>query len=73
MKRNETRDTSTDKTCTISVVPTFAPSMTARAGTRSTRPPAANAVVINPVAVLLWRRAVTPRPAKKALNRLPSA
>jgi hypothetical protein len=62
-----------DRTCTISVVPTFAPSMTASAGMRSTSPPAANAVTISPVAVLLWRIEVTPKPARKAFNRLPSA
>ena len=42
-----------DSTWTISVVPTFAPSMIASAGTRLTRPSAASDVVINPVAVLL--------------------
>jgi hypothetical protein len=42
-----------DSTWTISVVPTFAPSMIASAGTRVTRPSAASDVVINPVAVLL--------------------
>jgi len=42
-----------DSTWTISVVPTFAPSMIASAGTRLTRPSAARDVVINPVAVLL--------------------
>jgi hypothetical protein len=71
--RNETRDTSKDSTWTISVVPTLAPSMTASAGTRSTSPPAANAVTISPVAVLLCRIEVTPKPARKASNRLPSA
>jgi hypothetical protein len=73
MNRNETRDTSNDSTWTISVVPTLAPSMTASAGTRSTSPPAANPVTINPVAVLLWSIDVAPRPARKALNRLPRA
>jgi hypothetical protein len=73
MNRNETRDTSNDSTWTISVVPTLAPSMTASAGTRSTSPPPAKAVTIRPVAVLLWSIDVTPTPARKALNRLPSA
>ena len=36
--------------------------MTASAGTRSTSPPAAKAVTMRPVAVLLCRIAVTPRP-----------
>ncbi|MNR20509.1 hypothetical protein D3C85_1373520 [compost metagenome] len=44
---------SKDSSWTISVVPTFAPSMAARAGTRPTTPPAAKPVIINPVAVLL--------------------
>jgi hypothetical protein len=73
MSRNATRDTSNDSTWTISVVPTLAPSITANAGTKSTSPPAANAVTIRPVAVLLWSIDVTPTPARKALNRLPSA
>ena len=64
---------SKEKNCTISVVPTLAPSMTARAGTRSTRPPAAKPVIMRPVAVLLWSTAVAPRPAAKALNRLLNA
>ena len=51
--KNETRETSNDSTWTMSVVPTLAPSITASAGTRSTSPPAANAVTISPVAVLL--------------------
>ena len=68
-----TSATSSDNTCTMSVVPTLAPSMTARAGTRSTRPLAAKPVTIRPVAVLLCNRAVTPIPAKKALKRFRSA
>ena len=40
--------------------------MTASAGTRSTRPPAAKPVTIRPVAVLLCSTAVTPRPAANA-------
>ena len=62
-----------DRACTISVVPTFAPSMIARAGTRSTRPSAASELVIRAVAVLLWRRAVSPVPAAKAAKRFFSA
>ena len=65
--------TSKESTCTMSVVPTFAPSMTASAGTRSTKPPAEKPTAIRPVAVLLWRIAVTPRPARKARARVLSA
>src|SRR5436305_1284712 len=53
------------------VVPRLAPSMLANAGTRSTSPPAAKLAAINPVAVLLWRMAVTPIPAAKARKRSP--
>ena len=60
------RETSKDRTCTISVVPTFAPSMTARAGIMSTAPPAVNEATISAVAVLLCRTVVTPTPARKA-------
>ena len=38
----------------MSVVPTFAPSMTARAGTSAITPSLTNDAAINPVAVLLW-------------------
>jgi len=41
--------------------------MTASAGTRSTRPPAATAVVISPVAVLLWSTAVYTQACQKGL------
>jgi hypothetical protein len=71
--RNETLDTLNESAWTIIVVPTFAPSITASAGTRSTSPPAANEVTINPVAVLLCSTAVTPKPAANALRRLPKA
>ena len=64
---------SNDSNCTISVVPTLAPSMAARAGTRPTTPPAAKPVIIRPVAVLLCSAAVMPRPAAKARKRVPSA
>ena len=73
MNRNETRDMSNDSTWTISVVPTLAPSITASAGTRPTSPPAAKAVTIKPVAVLLWSMDVTPTPARNALTRFPRA
>ena len=62
-----------DSTCTIRVVPTLAPSMIASAGTRLTRPSEVNELVISAVAVLLWSRAVRPRPAAKAVKRLFSA
>ena len=62
-----------DSSCTISVVPTLAPSMMASAGTRLTTPSAASEAVISPVAVLDCSSAVRPRPAAKALKRLPSA
>ena len=58
---------------TISVVPTFAPSMIASAGTRPSIPSAVNELVIRAVAVLLWRSAVRPIPAAKAVKRLLSA
>ena len=45
--------------------------MTASAGTSSTAPPAAKPATIRPVAVLLCRMAVTPRPAANAASRLP--
>ena len=61
-----------DRTCTISVVPTLAPSMIASAGTRPTRPSAAKELVIRPVAVLLWNSAVRPMPAANAVKRLPA-
>ena len=62
-----------DSTCTISVVPTLAPSMMASAGTRPTRPSAAKELVISAVAVLLCSSAVRPSPAANAVKRLFSA
>ena len=62
-----------DSTCTISVVPTLAPSMIASAGTRLTRPSAVNELVIKAVAVELWSRAVRPMPAANAAKRFFSA
>jgi hypothetical protein len=67
------RETSKDRACTINVVPTLAPSITASAGTRATKPLAANEATIKPVAVLLCRTAVAPSPAAAALMRLLSA
>ncbi len=69
----DSRETSKESACTINVVPTLAPSITASAGTRATNPAPANEAIIRPVAVLLCRIAVTPRPAAAALIRLPSA
>src|SRR3546814_6730640 len=57
---------SKDSTCTISVVPTLAPSMAARPGIRATTPPAAKPVIIRPVAVLLCMIAVMVIPVKNA-------
>ena len=68
-----TAETLKDSTCTISVVPTLAPSMMASAGTRLTRPSAASEVVISPVAVLDCNGADEPRPATNAVKRLRSA
>ena len=65
-----TAEESKESNCTIRVVPTFAPSMTASAGTRSTKPDAENELSINAVAVLLCKMAVTPTPAVKAWNLL---
>ena len=64
---------SNDRNCTISVVPTLAPSMMASAGTRLTTPSAASEAVISPVAVLDCNSAVRPRPATNAVKRLRSA
>ena len=51
--RGDSRETSKERAWTIRVVPTFAPSITASAGTRATKPLAANEATIKPVAVLL--------------------
>jgi hypothetical protein len=64
---------SKEKSCTMRVVPTLAPSMMASAGTRLTSPSAASDVVISPVAVLLCSSAVRSMPAPNALKRLFSA
>ena len=62
-----------DITCTISVVPTLAPSMTASAVASGMTPAAAKEATISPVAVLLCMIAVAPRPAAAAFSRLESA
>ena len=59
------------KTCTIRLVPTSAPSMTASAAEVSIRPCPTNELVSSAVAVLLWIRPVTPIPAAIAVRRLP--
>ena len=59
-----------ESTWTMRVVPTLAPSMRARPGTRPTNPLVTKEVVIRLVAVLLCSTAVMPRPAKNALNLL---
>ena len=64
---------SNESACTMSVVPTFAPSITASAGTSATKPRAANEATISPVAVLLCRTAVTPSAGERRLDRLSSA
>ena len=62
-----------ESSCTISVVPTFAPSRIARPETRPTTPCAVNEAVMSAVAVLLCSSVVSPRPAANAAKRLPSA
>ena len=52
-RSGESADTSKDSTCTISVVPTFAPSIAASAGTSATKPHEAKDVMMSAVAVLL--------------------
>lgn len=59
-----------ERICTMSVVPTLAPSMIASASTRPTRPSEADELVIGRSAVLLWRSPVEP---SRALKRLFSA
>ena len=66
----ETQLRSNDRTWTTRVVPTSAPSMTARAGATLTSWRPAKEVIISAVAVLLCNRAVTPTPTPKAANRL---
>ena len=61
------------RACTISAVPTLAPSMAARAGASATAPVAAKEETISAVAVLLCRAAVTPSPARTARPCPPSA
>ena len=62
-----------ESSCTISVVPTFAPSRIARPETRPTTPCAVNEAVMSAVAVLLCSSVVSPSPAANAAKRLPSA
>ena len=62
-------DRSNDRITVTSDVPTSAPSMTASAGAVLISPWPANAATISAVAVLLWMRPVTPRPARNAVKR----
>ncbi len=64
----KTTVTSKESTCTMSVVPILAPSMTASAGTRSTAPAPTREVVISAVAVEDCSAAVTPSPARKRVE-----
>ena len=64
------QDRSNDRITVTSDVPTSAPSMTASAGAVLISPWPANAETISAVAVLLWMRPVTPRPARNAVKRL---
>ena len=59
--------------CTISAVPTLAPSMAASAGASATAPEAAKEETISAVAVLLCSAAVTPSPASTARTWPPRA
>ena len=62
--------TSNESATTTSAVPTFAPSMTASAGTSPMAPLARKLVAMKAVAVLLWSSSVTPVPAAQARRRL---
>ena len=66
-----TRPTLNDSTCVMSAVPTFAPSMTESAGGNAITPAAVNDIAISPVAVLLCRSVVIPRPVRNACQRCP--
>ncbi len=68
-----TAETLNERSCTMSVVPTFAPSRIARPEARPTTPCAVNEAVMSAVAVLLCSSVVSPRPAANAAKRLPSA
>ena len=69
IRSGASHDRSNDRITVTSEVPTSAPSMTASAGAVLMRPCPANAEMISAVAVLLWMRPVTPRPAKNAEKR----
>ena len=66
IRSGASQDRSNDRMTVTSEVPTSAPSMTASAGAVPMRPWPANAATISAVAVLLWMRPVTPRPARNA-------
>jgi hypothetical protein len=61
------------KSWTMSVVPTFAPNMAAKAIGRATKPRSRKPASIKAVAVLLCKRAVTARPEANALILSPIA
>ena len=60
-------------TWTTSVVPTFAPSMSANAGTSPNSPLPTNVAVISAVAVLLCSSVVMPMPARKRCQPIAQA
>ena len=60
---------SNDSACTTNVLPTSAPNTIARATAPPINPWPAKDAMINAVAVLLCRRAVTPAPAHAAVSR----
>ncbi len=66
----DSQDRSSENTCTISAVPTLAPSMMASAGATAIRPWPTNELTMTAVALLLWTSPVTPSPARKAVKRL---
>jgi len=69
IRNGESQDRSSENTSVTSAVPRSAPSITASAGAVAINPCPVNAVTISAVALLLWMRAVTARPAKNALKR----
>ncbi len=66
----DSHDRSSENTCTMMAVPTLAPSMMASAGATAIRPWPTKELTMTAVALLLWTRPVTPRPAAKAVKRL---
>ena len=68
-----TAETPKEKICTISAVPTLAPSIAASPGTSATAPAAQKEATMKAVAVLLWSSDVTSSPAAKPRRRFASA